>query len=479
MAPFPARRGGALALAGAKVWLLVTGLGLNVALPLAVGQEGFGAFKRATAFLNVLSNVVVVASIQGVSRAVSYAPPGAEAAAAWAALRLHALLGAALSLAFLAAVPAMAAVERAPHLVTALRVLAPILLAYAVHASLVGAINGRRALGRQALLDATYATLRPALIVGAGFALSAPHLGFTAAAFAILPLTWALERRDRPAATAPFSFDARGHLAFLGGLLVVQLAQSALLQVDILVLGRAVDPARADAAVGLYAQAQAFGLVPYQLLLAATYALFPQVAKAAAEGDAARVREDVARGGHLTLMAAGAVVVAVAGAPHATLTFAFGAKAAAAAPVLRAIALAHAATGVSSVGLSLLAATRRTRAAAGLAVLVLACATIGCLLGARRADPLLGTAVGLAIGAGAAAVVAVIVLGRALGPWVRPGPLVRVGLAVGAALALGSRLPAAGRLVSPLLCLVPLAVYVGALAAFGDHRALRRGMEAR
>ncbi|MBK7399626.1 MAG: oligosaccharide flippase family protein [Myxococcales bacterium] len=476
MPPPSAPRGGAVALAGAKAWLLVTGLGLNVALPLAVGQSGFGAFKRATAFLNILSNVVVVASIQGVSRAVSYAPAGAESAAASAALRLHALVGAILSLGFFLAVPAMTAMQRAPHLGPALRVLSVILFAYAIHASLVGALNGRQALRRQALLDATYGTLRPALIVGLGFAIAAPHVGFAVASFAILPLTFLLERRDRPAAHAPYTFDARAHLAFLAGLLVVQLAQSLLIQIDILVLGRAVDPARADAAVGLYAQAQAFGLVPYQLLLAAMYALFPQAAKAAAEGDVARLRADVARGGHLTLMAVGAVVVAVAGAPHATLLFAFGAPSVAAAPVLRAIALGHGATALASVGLALLSATRRTRQAAVLAVLLLGLATLGCAIGARHSDPLLGTGVGLAVGSALAAAVAVAVLSRNLGPWVRLGPLVRVSLAAAAAMALGSRIPAHSRLFAPLVCAAPLAVYLGALAAFGDLRAFFRGI---
>ncbi len=168
MPPPSAPRGGAVALAGAKAWLLVTGLGLNVALPLAVGQSGFGAFKRATAFLNILSNVVVVASIQGglarrllrsgrrrVGRRFGRAAPARTR-------RRHPLAR---------VLPRRARDDRDAARATprpALRVLSVILFAYAIHASLVGALNGRQALRRQALLDATYGTLRPALIVGLG-----------------------------------------------------------------------------------------------------------------------------------------------------------------------------------------------------------------------------------------------------------------------------------------------------------------------
>jgi hypothetical protein len=64
-------RRGAIAIGAAKAWFLVAGLAQNVLLPLAVGQASFGAYKRALAFVNVVNNLIVVASIQAASRAVA------------------------------------------------------------------------------------------------------------------------------------------------------------------------------------------------------------------------------------------------------------------------------------------------------------------------------------------------------------------------------------------------------------------------
>src|SRR5438445_5831995 len=112
--------------------------------------------------------------------------------------------------------------------------------------------------------------------------------------------------------------------------------QSLRMQIDLIVLGRAATlravaegmpeleaRATADRLSGLYAQAQAFGLVPYQILLAAAYVLFPAIAAARARKDDAAIRDRVARGGRITLVATGAVVATVAGAPLSVLRFAF------------------------------------------------------------------------------------------------------------------------------------------------------------
>lgn len=500
--PSPVARG-ALAIGAAKAWFLVVGLGQNVLVPLAIGQGGFGAYKRALAFVSVLNNVLVVASIQAVSRAVAAAPASRRRATMARATFIQALIGFALGALFLAATPLIVAHQHAPQLEAPLRLLAGILIAYGVYAPLVGALNGVRAFGAQAALDATFSTLRTALsiVVGywfvhrlAGDGAVGATVGFLVAAVAIVPLAFVLSRRVKDEAGedgAPF--DVRAHLGFLSGLLAMQLFQSLLLQVDLIVLGRAAtlrglhdglaEPlarAAADRLAGLYAQAQAFGLVPYQLLIAAGFVLFPAVAAARARGDEEGVRAGVASGGAATLLVAGALVAALGGAPMAVLRFAFGRGAAdgfplaLAAPILRVLTVGHGATAIATLGTTLIAASGRGRLAAGLSGVVATCAISGAAFGATRGDSLaalgLSTAVGLAVGLALGAAVVALVVDRVVGPYVRPASALRVGAGVAAAFAAGAFVPVPdARLLAPFAALAPLAVFLVVVSALGEN----------
>jgi len=504
-------RRGAIAIAAAKAWFLVAGLAQNVLLPLAIGQAGFGAYRRALAFVNVLNNVIVVASIQAVSRAVAAAPPTRRRATMARATAIQALIGLGFGTLFFAATPLIVAHQHAPQLAAPLRMLAGVLVAYGIYASLVGSLNGVRAFGAQAALDATYSTTRTTLSIVFGWwflhrlesegALGAT-VGFLTAAVAIVPLAWLLSRRVRDASgplAEEHAFDARAHVAFLVGLLAMQGFQSLLLQVDLMVLGRAAtlralsqglsEPmarASADRLAGLYAQAQSFGLVPYQLLVAAGFVLFPTVAAARARGDHEAVRAGVARGGAATLIVAGALVAAIGGSPMAVLRFAFGRGSADglplehAAPILRMLAVAHGATAIATLGATLVAASGRGRLAAGMSASVACCAVGGAAIGATRGDTVLSLglaiAIGLAVGIAIGATLAALVVDRVVGPYVRPLAALRVGVAVVAALAVGALVPVpAARLLAPFVSLVPLVVFLLTVSVLGeDVRALLR-----
>jgi len=492
-------RRGALAIGAAKGWFLIAGLGLNVVLPAAIGQASFGGFKRAQAFVNVVNNVIVVGSIQAVSRAVAGAPEESRPATLRHALAIHALIGLVLGVLFLAAVPLMVAHQHAPHLRGPLRTMGFILIAYGVYAPLVGGLNGVRAFGKQAALDATYSTLRVTLTCGIGWffltrglgdgALGA-SVGFLATALVIVPIALAVTPvRGGERST----LVTRDHLAFLVGLLAMQAFQSLLLQVDIVVLGRAatlrlvslgyaesIARAGADRLAGLYAQAQAFGLVPYQILLTASYVLFPAIAAARARGDVDAIRADVAKGGVATLVVAGLLAAGVAGAPASIMRLAFGRGGGDAflvsdgAPILRLLALAHASTAVATVGATLVAASGRGKLAATFAFVVAVLAATGASLGARLApDPgvSLGiwTAGGLFVGIFAGAVVVAIGVRQTLGSFVRPLTLLRVLVALVAALLVGDRVPIpASRLLCVLPPIVPPLVFLTALAILGE-----------
>jgi stage V sporulation protein B len=498
----PGNRRGAIAIGAAKAWFLVVGLAQNILLPVVIGQGGFGAYKRALAFVNVVNNVIVVASIQAVSRAVASAPGTERRATMLRATGMQAAIGLGLGVAFYLAVPLMVAHQHAPHLAAPLRTLAGILIAYGIYAPVVGALNGVRAFGSQAALDATYSTLRTGLSVAIGWffvdrlmgdgALGA-SVGFLVAAIAIVPVAWILARVVRDDGTAEGSgFVPRAHVTFLVGLLAMQAFQALLLQVDLLMIGRAatlraladgvpeIDARRlADRVAGLYAQAQSFGLVPYQLLIAAGFVLFPTVAAARARGDHDAIAREVTRGGAATLVVAGALVAALGGAPLAVLRFAFGSggpdalPVAMAAPILRVLAIAHGATAIATLGTTLVAASGRGRLAAGLSAIVAASAIVGVALATNLATSvtMLGvfTATGLCAGIILGAVVVAIVVGRVVGPYLRLVSLLRVAAGIAIALAVGSYVPVANaRVLAPLSALVPLVVYLAVVGLLGE-----------
>lgn len=501
-------RRGAIAIGGAKAWFLVAGLAQNILLPWAIGQGGFGTYKRALAFVNVLTNVIVAASIQSVSRAVASAPAGARRATMRRAVSIQGLLGVVLGFAFFLVTPMIVAHQHAPQLGPPLRVLSAIIVAYGVYAALVGALNGVRAFGAQASLDATYSTLRTLLTVSLGGwflhrmgsepALGA-SLGFLAAAVLIIPLALVTSRRVQDGSetegelTAPFTmpFTMRGHLTFLVGLVAMQTFQALLLQVDLMVLGREATlravaggmselDARlhADRWAGLYAQAQSFGLVPHQLLVAAGIVLFPTVAAARARGDDAAMREGVARGGAATLVIAGALIAAIGGAPMAVLRFAFGTTEgpgalplALAAPILTTLAIGHGMTALVTLGTTLIAASGRGRLAATLAGVSAGAAIAGVILGSRLSagSLALGVALGLTAGLATALFLVSAIVARVLGPYVRLLPLLRVATGVAIALWVGAHVPIpTARLLAPIAALAPLAVYLLVVTVLGE-----------
>src|SRR5687767_9376231 len=94
-----AGRGG-VAVAGAKLYFLLIGLIQQALLPQpwALGVEGYGALSRVLAITNVANNVVTGAGIQGASRTVAQAAPGARAGVERGLLRFHALLAVPLAL---------------------------------------------------------------------------------------------------------------------------------------------------------------------------------------------------------------------------------------------------------------------------------------------------------------------------------------------------------------------------------------------
>ena len=91
-APEQARKAGrgGLAVLGAKVFFIATGLLQQALLPRAIGLADYGALSRVLAVSNVFNNVIVASSTQGVSRTVAAAGASEREALARDAARARA-----------------------------------------------------------------------------------------------------------------------------------------------------------------------------------------------------------------------------------------------------------------------------------------------------------------------------------------------------------------------------------------------------
>ena len=205
---------GLVFITAAKLWFMVAGYVVQFALPRALGSpERYGVWVIVLSVLSPVNNVMVTATIQGVSKFTSEIEER-QGAVVRAALRLQALLGGGVALAFFLVAPLIASFEHDPTLTPYLQLATGVALAYAFYAVFVGAANGRKEFHKQAGLDMTYSTLRCLLIVGAAaltHSVLAAVGGFVGAAVLVLLLAIAVVGLGKPS-RQPFDDKLLGAL---------------------------------------------------------------------------------------------------------------------------------------------------------------------------------------------------------------------------------------------------------------------------
>ncbi len=492
-----AGRGG-VAVLFAKVFFIVIGLAQQTLLPRAIGLAGYGAFSRVMAIANILNNVVVSTSIQGVSRAVARAP-GREGRALRAVMRVHVPVAFGLAALFVASSPLLAAFQHAPHIAMPLAAAGAVTLLYGIYAPLVGSLNGRALFTRQAGLDVTSAILRTIGLLALGRLFMMRGLSGTLgaivgaglAAAAILPLAFTWSRtRDRIADTASLTDDdaaivkSRAYVMELLPLALAQLFTNALMQIDITLLGRFLSQgaiagsdtaatALADEWVAVYRACQLFSFLPYQLLMSITQILFPMLARAKAEGDTDAVRRYVARGARLGALACGLLVGVVAALPGPLLAIAFGPVVAErGAATLRVLALGQGAFTLFGIASTVLTSLGRERLAAVIslgAVLTVAASCSLAVPGAAFGAPqLFVCALATSVALGTSLVVAGYFVRRETQAFVPLATAARVGVAVAVVILAGAYLPPVGKLLTPIVGAGLGVVYVVLLIALRE-----------
>lgn len=362
----PHRAGrGALAIAGAKAYFIVCGYSVQFLLPrIFEGKAVFGRFSSIMNLASIINNVLVVATIQTVSKFVSEEPAQGQVRLRQG-LKAQLLIGAFLCAGLALGAPWLAQdVLLDSQLEPLLQTVSIVMMAYALYAAMVGYFNGMHRFVPQAGLDITFSTLRTAGILGAavlGYGALGAMTGFAAAAIAILLVAVTFAGIGHAGEPIPW----RRWLGFSLPLWIYQIFLNSIMQIDLLVLKRTVAElsmnkgmsafAAAELAsryVGEYRAAQTFAFVPYQLILAVAFVVFPMVSQASSSGDMATARQTIRSALRFSLIVLFAIAAPVAGAAEGVLRIAYPTSYVTAAGALQILAF-----GIAALALFVIAAT--------------------------------------------------------------------------------------------------------------------------
>ena len=270
------------------------------------------------------------------------------------------------------------------------------------------------------------------------------------------------------------AITVREHVLFALPVLFGQVLFNLLLQADLTLLRRFASEAAiaqglpataADPLVGAYRATQLFSFLPYQLLIAVTFILFPMLASAAHDGDRAAVARYVGTGVRLALVLAGIMVSVTAGLSDRLLYLVFGPEAAKlGGQSLELLALGFGGFAIFGVLTTVLNSLKHERESAIVTGVAVTLVVALCYLRVRGAafgeDLLIFTAEATAAGLFVATLSAAFFVYRAAGAVAPPLAVVRVLIAVAGATAVGRVLPHAGKILTPVYAVLVACVYV-------------------
>jgi stage V sporulation protein B len=321
--------------------------------------------------------------------------PERAAALRGAGFRMHLYVGVPIALGFAAISPLIAFLAHDMSKMGPLMLAAGIILVYSFYCVLVGSANGTRQFHKQAGLDIGASTLRAAAIIGAavaGLGLWGMIGGWVAASsmiFLVAAVWVGLPRgveRDRVKPMFWFLVGLAGY-----GLLMQLINTS-----DQLLLKRftadwfrghpdwlqansewlrdhaaSLDPAKllagaaaweSDGQIGFYRAVQNLSRLPYQLMMAVTFVVFPLVSRATFEGDLEKTRSYVRTTLRYSLIFAAALGAVIAANPTTTMNLLFKPDYALnGAPAVIALSIGNVAFAIFTIAGAILNAAGRTR----------------------------------------------------------------------------------------------------------------------
>jgi stage V sporulation protein B len=444
---------GLVLITAAKLWFMVAGYVIQFALPRALGSPArYGVWVVVLSILSPVNNVMVTATIQGVSKFTAEIE-ARQSAVLRAALKLQGMLGGSVALAFFLFAPLIAWFEHDPTLVPYLRLATGVALAYAFYAVFVGWANGRKEFHKQAGLDITYSTLRCVFVVGAAAATHSAMAavgGFVGAASLILIIAVFVvgfgEASKEP-------FEVKKLARFFGGVAFYLLIVNLLMFADGLLLKRVVtewatarglaDPtAYANEQAGFYGAVQNVARIPYQLILAVTFIIFPLVSKSTFDQDLERTRGYVRATMRYSLVAAALFAAVLAARPDATMRLFYKPEYAVGAHALTALVVGYVFFSLFNIAGTIINGSGRTLPTTIIGVVTLTTTVAAEWIGIRVAletgrDPLFTAAAITAATMGLGVVLSGAYLYKTFGAFLPLLSVVRVAAAYGAAMATG------------------------------------------
>ncbi|HOH76291.1 MAG TPA: hypothetical protein PLB35_03475 [Myxococcota bacterium] len=487
---------------GAKLWFLLTATFTSLAFPRLFGDQVlFGQYRVVSGLLNVVTMVVITASVQAVSKLAS------QSGADLSRVRRTAMVGQTLVfgpvfLAFIAFHGFIASnLLSDPGIARPLLVSGLIVLAYMYYAAIIGLLNGTCHFGRQASMDILFSTLKTGLMIAAvvfSGSVALSYGAFAAAAWTVLIVAAFVSGRvfSGVGRSSRGGIDLKEYLSYLLPLAGYALVLNLLLQADVIALkgflgrlsghGGSIGAAdAASAAAGVYGAAKNVALLPYQAVISLAFVVFPIVSSASSCGDSERASRVVSGAFRLASLLSWCAVAVFGSAPAETLGLLFGASYSSGAPGLVILLGAGAMLAFMHVGNAVLASSGRpiVSVLGGVGAAVVQIVMLGILLpGASAADATWLAAVSTLCGSASGAIVAGILCGRVFGfsGWVRSA----LSAAVSAVAALIAARLLRGACPWPVLPVVALAVFLAVLALTGgigraDLGVLRRVMSRR
>ncbi|HEY9233292.1 MAG TPA: oligosaccharide flippase family protein [Blastocatellia bacterium] len=293
---------GTLYISAAKLWFILSGFSIHIALTRLLSEEQYGLYQVVIGIVSIINAVVITGTSQTVSKYISQDERRADSVKA-KALKMQTAVGGGLALGFFLLAPLIADYLNDARLTNPLRLAALITLAYSFYSVYTGYFNGQKKFLTQAALDATYSTLKLAcivLLVWAGLGVMGGVGGFALAAAGVLALSAIIAGKGKRSGEV----RARELFAFQSYLLAFTLVLNLLQKVD-LILVKALsspDAAAASANAGFYGAAINIANITYQVIISATFIVFPLVSQATFADDRELTRNYIANTVRYTLL---------------------------------------------------------------------------------------------------------------------------------------------------------------------------------
>lgn len=461
---------GLVSIAGAKAYFIVTSYAVQLLLPRIFGEaKEFGLYSATMSGVAILTNVLIVATIQSVSKFVSEDEGRAEVTLRQG-LRVQTLVGGALALGLFALAPSIAGALLDDQLTKLVRVASVVVFAYALYAVVVGSLNGRHWFGKQARLDVGFSTLRTAgILTGAALGLGAlgAVAGFATAAATILAVSLIWIGFGKRGAPIPL----RRWIGFMAPIWTYQICLNGMLLIDIQVLKRtateiamaglvgaqgAVD--LANQYVGYYRAAQTFAFVPYQLIISMTFVVFPMISKATSIGDREKASSTIQHAMRLSLLLLLLVAAPTSGAAHGVMRLAYPVEYVAGAGALSILIFGVSAFALFAVSATAISGAGKPSVAAVIAgislVVVVAANRVLVLRAPLGVESLEAASLGTTTGMVLALILSAWVIHRTFGVFVQPATWLRSFLAAGAGYGVASMVDDGSRAMALVALLV-------------------------